>query len=752
MDKVPPVSVRYEMDRTHLGKLSDIIEMSCPHANSIRKLWERDALASYSKRIDKARALEKGILIPQLWTVSVMNSSRGMNLRLVFRHENGRSHITGIGLILRPNEPGHAGTTRVLNTQWTDPWIIRTWYDKCLENHGRKCDQPDWMRLRLASTAMPEWLVDVVDNCVVECNSDKTRYIALSYTWGGIQCLKHTSQTLERLKRKGSLHPDEAADIPRTVRDALNITKLLGERYLWVDSLCIPQGEATATRGLNSMHHIYANSIICLVALAGTNANHGLRGIEGISMPRHVEQLVLDMADGERFSWLSDSSQKVHDDKPCTTEGSRYDQRGWTYQEYAFARRRLIFTDGLLRWTCLCANWSEEAHPKVSIDIPMTPKRLSSTSWMTRTGPNLTLIGAAANDFSSRYFTFEGDILRAFLGIQNHISRDFLGGLNYGHPHMFFDISLLWRPYTEIESKRRLGRDANSDPPSWSWMGWQGGFLFDKDEEYVILRAHSDIGFTRSVAQWYTMHSPLAPASDMQPVNCHWQIHRDAVESNSADVPFGWQKVPFHGHDEDYSYRRQSATEGTNDKSDSTPTRKHHSEGDLADFRYPIPLPRYKETFGSTEQRPFIFARTNRCFFTAKKLMKSDLRDSCYEYMLLRYSHGLFCHDGECAGLLRPHYASDEPCFQVEVVGVVKGWTARLSEFFSSFQDRKDPVRPEWSSRHYNEWVASGMRRHNCYFVLCVKWENGVAKRQGIGIVEADIWERNQEPVDLILG
>jgi hypothetical protein len=62
-------------------------------------------------------------------------------------------------------------------------------------------------------------------------------YVALSYCWGTKPFLTTTQETLGE-RKKGIV----MIELPRTVRDAVWFTRLLGIRYLWVDSLCILQG------------------------------------------------------------------------------------------------------------------------------------------------------------------------------------------------------------------------------------------------------------------------------------------------------------------------------------------------------------------------------------------------------------------------------------------------------------------------------------------------------------------------------
>jgi hypothetical protein len=76
-------------------------------------------------------------------------------------------------------------------------------------------------------------LLDTHDMCVVKA-PDSCRYVALSYVWGQTRFLLLTTENQPILECPGSL---EDREIPRTIREALSLTKMLGERYPWVDAL-----------------------------------------------------------------------------------------------------------------------------------------------------------------------------------------------------------------------------------------------------------------------------------------------------------------------------------------------------------------------------------------------------------------------------------------------------------------------------------------------------------------------------------
>ena len=76
------------------------------------------------------------------------------------------------------------------------------------------------------------------------------RYVALSYVWGSGR-----SFTAREGNFKDLLRFDEfrryLPSLPRTIRDAIELVRALGERYLWVDALCIIQ-DSKRSWALNS--------------------------------------------------------------------------------------------------------------------------------------------------------------------------------------------------------------------------------------------------------------------------------------------------------------------------------------------------------------------------------------------------------------------------------------------------------------------------------------------------------------------
>ena len=123
---------------------------------------------------------------------------------------------------------------RPFDTQQIDIEMVRNWINCCQISHGDHCSSSE-LPLRLHQI----YLIDVKESSLVLAPAD-SRYITLSYVWGDTAAVKTTKSNLIYLSTPGSISADvDNLAIPKTIRDAIRLVLLLGERYLWVDSFCI---------------------------------------------------------------------------------------------------------------------------------------------------------------------------------------------------------------------------------------------------------------------------------------------------------------------------------------------------------------------------------------------------------------------------------------------------------------------------------------------------------------------------------
>jgi len=103
-------------------------------------------------------------------------------------------------------------------------------------------------------------------------------YVALSYVWVKPQFLNLTEMSLPMFCQADRFSKFYSS-IPQTIRDAISVCKVLGERYVSVDSLCIVQDSPNKTQVIAQMDLIYGYATFTIVAACGNSANPGLVGI-----------------------------------------------------------------------------------------------------------------------------------------------------------------------------------------------------------------------------------------------------------------------------------------------------------------------------------------------------------------------------------------------------------------------------------------------------------------------------------------
>ncbi|KAF2269566.1 HET-domain-containing protein, partial [Lojkania enalia] len=153
--------------------------------------------------------------------------------------------------------------------------LVKEWI-KCCENwHGKSCDLGDHISFNESGEFL---VVDAVEGCLVNipCSA---RYVALSYVWGGAKTLATCKDNVDKLMRPGALF-SRLDEISRTRRDAINLIPLIGERYVWIDVLCMVQDDPDMNKILvNQMDKIYQNAVCTVVVAVGNDANVALPAI-----------------------------------------------------------------------------------------------------------------------------------------------------------------------------------------------------------------------------------------------------------------------------------------------------------------------------------------------------------------------------------------------------------------------------------------------------------------------------------------
>lgn len=329
-------------------------------------------------------------------------------------------------------------------------------------------------------------VMDTEDGCLTMIPWSE-RYVSLSYVWPRFDTLRllransaefHRSGALTRLRNR----------LPQVIQDAMDVVGCIGERYLWVDALCITQDDTSEKFQLiNAMNKVYGRSTLTLVVATATSPAHdyGIPGIRGT--PRTKKQHLEHLEGMDLVTALPDYHVAL--------ETTVWISRGWTFQEGILSKRCLIFTDHQMFFRCgrnsRCEDVRAEgcairlqqhpAKPAVRrgyLDYAVSSKFLEDGS----TDSAFAEYSLLVSGFSPRSFTMPGDILSAFTGIMTALLRSLSGdGFFFGLPIHRFRQAMMWYPTSPL--KRRevadfLGTDIPL--PTWSWVGWEGKVGYDK--------------------------------------------------------------------------------------------------------------------------------------------------------------------------------------------------------------------------------------------------------------------------------
>lgn len=541
--------------------------------------------------------------------------------------------------------------------------------------------------------------------------------------WGDAQGLQIQPDTMAKLQRPKALNdPAISSELAPMVRHAISLTSTIGERYLWVDMLCIDHSRAAeSTEQLQFMGAIYANASLTIVAL-DYDAGDVFPGLKGASPHGDLDDVVIKF--GEEQFIRDKRDFDISNDGP-------YHRRGWTYQEFTMSPRRLILSKGSLNWMCQCGMSVEQLHPLVEFEEVSNFDMREIMRGM----PDLWSLSNILCRYNDRALTHDEDALPGISGLLNVFSRCFSGGFLCGIPEMFFDAALSWRPQRKDTSLRRrvpsnrhdLSRLHPCHLPSWSWIGWEGCVDVGRFEAGPARPWSHWIKETFPITTWYTCDSPSA--SHKRRIRSSWFENREAYKDFDKPLPRGWTQqtipkkshrdiVPYPDGCDKYIFQHSSITE---DEPES--------------WQWPFPVPSIEESTQPfmPEQTPYLCCDISRA------------RVSSFQHAYWNEAT-LYSGQDKVIGSLHLH---DEEQLQ-RFPRLATGWAAAKDvELVAICRERH-------YSKTWNDEVLSfalPIKKWEVYTVLWVEWVDGVAYRLASGQVDRAAWEGLAlEEISLILG
>jgi heterokaryon incompatibility protein (HET) len=274
-------------------------------------------------------------------------------------------------------------------------------------------------------------------------------YIALSYVWGEGPRYSTTLNEVENHKKDGGIQK-VIEYLPTVIRESIELVRSLKHRYLWVDSLCVVQ-DSRRSWNLNSrvMDLVYGNSYLTICAADGKSAKDSLKAIS--LTPRSITQYIEECG-SERVPLMVSHLAETF------IKRSKWNTRGWTFQERLLSKRCLIFAEGRMFFQCRATAMSEDIVTEQNAKTVENNNIISTASWSIELvqAPLQLLHQLESRAFrvymtcmelyTDRVLSKSKDILAAFNGMSNLIGKAMGSPLVFGLPSSHFDLSLLWQP------------------------------------------------------------------------------------------------------------------------------------------------------------------------------------------------------------------------------------------------------------------------------------------------------------------
>ena len=316
------------------------------------------------------------------------------------------------------------------------------------------------------------------EHVVGEAGLASVRYTALSYCWGDkYQALQQPLTTRDNIQDRLAGIPD--SQLSSVLRDAVLATRLLSIRYLWVDSLCILQGDQRDWEQQSTkMEEIYRSAYVTIATPASVSCQQGFRhctrGKLYLSLRSQLSPInngIFSLQHADGAFGHNDHWSHV-DDHYANVWKSHWASRGWTFQEWILSSRLLVFGPTDVVFDCDESTYFQCGYDKEPMGIRMS-RVLSTNDWH-----------YMMCNYSKRHrgFSRPSDVLPAFSGTAARFGRemrysehDYAAGL--WKQSLFIDLA--WSMEGDGPLKRRglvdllghLESPTTYSLPSWTCLG-----------------------------------------------------------------------------------------------------------------------------------------------------------------------------------------------------------------------------------------------------------------------------------------
>ena len=367
------------------------------------------------------------------------------------------------------------------------------------------------------SDFLPKRLVDVQPQCsngnivkVLDSNSPQFNssavpaYVALSYCWGKQTDFRSKILCMRKDNVAEMATGKRLWELPQVFRDAVTTTRSLGFRYLWIDALCIAQGDQSEWKEESlRMAETYRNAVVTLVADASESAAESFLNTQRYRKLREGHEIPGSEIRGVHpMVFIRPQVESLHRNAKVfrfPRSQSQIQTRGWTLQERLLSRRVLSFRHAHVEFHCVAGHQMSEDGDIYQVESPIWGAEFVGFDWWSKAMLNLKVESMLLDDASlialwrkvclnyvNRELTCEEDRLVAIAGVAKTLR-------SYTSPTNTY-MAGLWKNtiVNDLQWYHRWDYKGNHlDAPSWSWGSASGKILWVP--EAVSWTVHTDL-------------------------------------------------------------------------------------------------------------------------------------------------------------------------------------------------------------------------------------------------------------------
>ncbi|KAM5352903.1 hypothetical protein ACJ41O_005625 [Fusarium nematophilum] len=403
--------------------------------------------------------------------------------------------------------------------------FIKETVEKCMTQHN--CERA--RRLPL----LPDRVIWIEANVpsriqLLEPNKVRAPYIALSYCWGptGPDTFLTNASTLNT--RKAGMRYE---DLPPLFRDVVDCARILKIQYIWIDRLCIIQGDPKDfSIQAPKMGEIYGRAALTIAAASANSEKERIFSERDSKWQSRVVNLAMGTIGSVKLL-ARRRTPPVGQEQNGGNYG-RVSTRAWIWQERLLSKRTIFFTPSALKFECRCHSVWEGYK-----------KGLTGKSWSSRLDNTTHLSWTMlVEDFMQRDITRTSDRLPAIESVMKRIQKSRGWTPLWGLWTDSLVEGLGWttsRPERDgdIDARMNTGHYA----PSWSWASVDANILYQSARGMGGLHQYDPLTYTLEVQSFDASAGRLTVCGSLATFDLSCSVELDTEGQMKGEKKFNYK-------------------------------------------------------------------------------------------------------------------------------------------------------------------------------------------------------------------